>query len=272
MESGIVFMNSPNLFSMRGKVVLITGASGYLGAAMSRCLAEAGAHVLLNGRNREKIDYLVEQLKKDGLSAESAIFDITAVAEISAFFSHRVNAPLDVLINNAYSGKSGSVEICDSQDYRDSYNVSVVAAHNLFQTLLPSFRVAKRLNGDASIINIASMYGMVSPDLRIYSSKLKSNPPFYGAAKAALIQWTKYTACEFGGEGIRVNALSPGAFPSDAVKLSESELVAQIEKKIPLARVGLPAELQGPVLFLASSASSYMTGENLVVDGGWTAW
>jgi NAD(P)-dependent dehydrogenase (short-subunit alcohol dehydrogenase family) len=119
---------------------------------------------------------------------------------------------------------------------------------------------------------MGSMYGMVSPDQRVYESKRVANPPFYGAAKAALLQWTRYAACEFGPEGIRVNAISPGPFPSTDVQAANPDFVATLANKVPMGRIGHAKEIQGPLSFLISDASSFVNGTNLVVDGGWTCW
>ena len=133
-------------------------------------------------------------------------------------------------------------------------------------------RKAVQQNGEASVINLASMYAMVNPDQRIYVSAAEVNPPFYGAAKAALIQWTRYAACEFGAEGIRVNSISPGPFPSEAVQKNNPAFIEKLASKVPMRRIGLSDEIKGPTLFLASSASSFVNGTNIVVDGGWTCW
>jgi NAD(P)-dependent dehydrogenase (short-subunit alcohol dehydrogenase family) len=177
-----------------------------------------------------------------------------------------------VLINNAYAGGGGTILTTESDQYRQSFEVTLVAAHNLLRAVLPALRLGVEQSGDASVINVASMYGLVSPDLRIYDSAKGANPPFYGAAKAALIQWTRYAACELGPQGIRVNSISPGPFPSDDVKQTAPDFVERLAKRVPLGRVGIATEIQGPVLFLASPAASYVNGANLVVDGGWTAW
>lgn len=261
-----------NRFDLTGRVAFITGAAGYLGQKMACGLAEAGAKVYINGRSEEKLVGLSERLKSVGLNVIPAPFDITNEDEIEAFFSTFEEGALDVIVNNAYSGQAGTVETALAQSYRDSYDVVMVAAQNITQRALPLLRVARKKNGDASIINVASMYGMVSPDISIYSSKNAANPPFYGAAKAALIQWSKYAACEFAKEGVRVNSISPGPFPSEEVQKTNSVLVQKIVNKVPMERLGQPDELIGPLLFLASSASSYVTGANIPVDGGWTAW
>ena len=260
------------IFSLKGKTALITGATGYLGSVMAEGLAQAGAVVYLNGRNKHRVNELVDELVAKSLNVKAAIFDITKRGEIELFLNNIEDNILDIVVNNAYAGTAGTVETTSAEDYISSYNVSMVATHNLVQSLLPYLRAAKKVNGDASVINIASMYGMVSPDLRIYESKEGSNPPFYGAAKAALIQWTKYAACEFAKEGIRFNSISPGAFPSKSVQDKNKALVSKIVNKIPMARMGQPEELIGPLVFLASSSASYTTAINLTVDGGWTAW
>jgi NAD(P)-dependent dehydrogenase (short-subunit alcohol dehydrogenase family) len=265
-------VTSNNLFSLEGKTALITGATGFLGKVMAYALAEAGAHILVNSRNYDKANDLVEALLEEGYSAETLVFDITDEREVESIKGKLSNKPLHILINNAYSGVAGSISTAEAIQYRESYEVTIVAAHNLLRALLPSLRLGVKQNGDASVINIASMYGMVSPDFKNYDSLAESNPPFYGASKAALIQWSRYAACEFGPLGIRVNSISPGPFPNDTVKQNAPDFVERLESRVPLGRVGLAEEVQGPVLFLASPAASYVNGANLVVDGGWTAW
>ena len=260
------------VFSLKGKTALVTGASGHLGFAMSRLLAEAGAHVLVNSRSVERGEILAKQLLDLGCSAEPAIFDVKDQVAINRFFAGRPSAPLDVLVNNAYGGGGGTLALASAERYIQGYDVTIVAAHNLIKAALSSLRLAVVQRGDASVIHMASMYALVSPDQRVYDSPSGVNPPFYGAAKAALLQMTRYAACEFGSEGIRVNAISPGPFPSDEVQKSNPAFVRRLAQKVPLARIGRPDEVAGPVLFLASSASSFVNGANIVVDGGWTCW
>ncbi|WP_414471771.1 SDR family NAD(P)-dependent oxidoreductase [Microvirga sp. M2] len=260
------------LFSLEGKTVLLTGATGHLGRAMSEGLGEAGAHLLINGRDHERVTSLVGELQANGVSAESAVFDVTREEQIVEYFQNRPKLALHALIHNAYYGGSGSIETGEAASYRQSYDVSVVAAHNLMRAALPNLKAAVQEAGDTSFINIASMYGIVSPDPSIYASKQTANPPFYGAAKAAMLQWTRYAACEFGKDGIRVNSISPGPFPSRQVQEDDRVFIHRLSERVPLGRIGVPDELKGPVVFLASGASKYINGANLVVDGGWTCW
>lgn len=260
------------IFSAQGKTALVTGATGYLGSAMAFILAEAGAHVLVNSRSQERGEALVKNLVAAGHSAEPAIFDVTDRLGIEKFFSDLQGKPLHILINNAYVGGGGSIELSRADAYVGSYDVTLIAAHNLLIAALPALRKAVQQDGDASVINLASMYAMVSPDQRIYASPSGANPPFYGAAKAALLQWTRYAACEFGPEGIRVNSLSPGPFPSQSVQAGNPDFIRKLANKVPMGRIGQSDEIKGPTLFLASSASSFVNGSNIVIDGGWTCW
>ncbi|MFA6901899.1 MAG: SDR family oxidoreductase [Gallionellaceae bacterium] len=260
------------IFGIKGKTALITGATGYLGSAMAYILAEAGAHVLVNSRSQERSDALVKNLIDSGYSAGSAVFDVTHQQGVDRFFLDLQARPLHILINNAYVGGAGSIELSNTEAYADSYEVTVLAAHKLLQAALPALRKAVQQDGEASVINLASMYAIVSPDQRIYESASGVNPPFYGAAKAALLQWTRYAACEFGAEGIRVNSISPGPFPSEAVQKNNPAFIEKLTHKVPMKRIGLSDEIKGPALFLASSASSFVNGANIVVDGGWTCW
>ena len=187
-------------------------------------------------------------------------------------FIKRKNQPLHCLINNAYSGSGGTIECSSAEAYTKSFDLGLTSAHRLIVASLSGLRSSVKNIGDASVINIASMYGMVSPELQIYETAEGSNPPFYGATKAALIQWTRYAACEFGPEGIRVNSISPGAFPSLSVQEKDTNFIKRLERKIPLGRIGQAEEVCGAVVFLASKASVYVNGANIAVDGGWTAW
>lgn len=259
-----------DIFSLCGCNALITGGTGYLGREMCYGLAEAGAHVVIQGRDEVKVQELVQEISCAGYSCEGAIFDLLDEDQTCSYFDKFALGKLNVLVNNAYSGASGTIECCSDNEYRDSYEVGLVVVQRLFKLCLSMLRQGQKLDGIASCINIASMYGVVSPDLDIYDSSHQSNPPFYGAVKAALIQWSRYAACEFGREGIRVNSISPGPFPNLLVQEHAPSFIDKLENKVPMKRIGQAKEIRGAVIFLASNAASYVNGNNLKVDGGWT--
>ncbi len=250
------------IFSLEGRIAAVTGAGGHLGSALAIGLARAGAKVYMLGRNRDGLERVKSQI---GSRSETVICDVTDRDSVTRFIKTLPEGRLDVLVNNAYAGPTGE------DSFALAYEVAVSAAFFLTRESLPLLRNAVRANGGASVINIASMYGMVSPDPRVYEDS-PPNPAFYGAAKAALIQLTRHLAVELAAEKIRVNAVSPGPFPSPASQQNHPRLMQNLEKKVPLGRLGKPDELQGAVIFLASDAASYITGINLPVDGGWTAW
>jgi len=254
-------------FSLNGKVALITGSYGYLGEIFVYSLASAGATVYANGRNQEKINNLIR--KYPDLDIRGAKFDVNNLEEINQFVMNSSIKSLDILVNNAYSGKGGIISSSNNEDYFNSYQITITATHNLTNIFLPFLKKAYKSNGDASVINVASMYGITVPDLSIYESEEETNPPFYGTSKAAMIHWTKYASVEFGAYGIRFNSLSPGAFPNLEVQKNK-KFIQKLSKKVPLDRIGQLDDLIGPILFLASKASNYITGENIVIDGGWT--
>lgn len=264
-----------SMFRLDGRVAFLSGAAGLLGRPMARALAAAGAHVVLNGRTQDTLEASVEELKSLGLSASVACFDVTdeAAARRHIDLIGEQYGRLDVLVNNASTGSPGTLESATAQDFEQVYRVNVVAAFQLLQAAIPLLKNAgSRTEGGASVINIASMYGSVSPDPSIYGTSGANSPPYYGPAKAGLIQLTRYAACHLATQRIRVNCISPGPFPNAKYLERDAQFLGQLQAKNPMHRTGKPAELQGPLLFLASDASSYVTGVNLAVDGGWTAW
>lgn len=259
-------------FSLRGFNVLLTGSTGHLGRAIASALAEAGATVVLNASSAAAVNELADEMTARGMRTEAASFDITDHHAIRAFFEKWGERPLHGLVNNAYRGALGNLESASAEEYRASYEVSVIASQVLLNAALPALRRAVVKNGSSAVVNVASMYASVSPDQRVYPSREEINPPFYGAAKAALSQWSRYAACELGREGIRVNAVSPGPFPSPVVQKQYPEFVKALSNKVPLGRIGQPAEVAGAIVFLLSPAASFINGADLAIDGGWTAW
>lgn len=264
-----------NLFRLEGRVALVTGAYGYLGKSMAYGLAEAGAQVIVNGRSSEKLELLASEMVGKGFKIMVAPGDVTEEQDLERIIKLVTDnfSCLDIIINNAYTGRNGTVETSSTGDFNQTYQITVTTAFRIVQLAKPLLEIAASRNfGGASVINIASMYGMVSPDPAIYGDSGANNPPFYGAAKAGLIQLTRYLACHLAPLGIRVNSISPGPFPPQEIAERNTEFYQRLCVKNPMHRIGHPHELRGPVLFLASDASSFVTGVNLPVDGGWTAW
>lgn len=259
-----------NLFSLKGKNAFVTGGTGYLGEQICLGLANAGAHVIIQGRNVISVNLLIKKIEEFGGTAEGAIFDLLDEKATTLYFEQTKFLKLNVLVNNAYHGVGGTIGHSEDANYRESYEIGLVVVQRLFKHFTSAMLQAWKEDSLASCINIASMYGIVVPDQNIYKSPEGTNPPFYGAAKAALIHWSKYAANEFGKTGIRVNCISPGPFPNEQVQLNAPEFIEKLAEKVPLKRIGQASELQGSIVFLASNASTFVNGINLQVDGGWT--
>jgi len=249
-------------FRLDGRAAFVSGAAGHLGRAMTWALAEAGAHVVINGRDDSRLKDFEGELKSAGHSAERAAFDVTDFDAVRKFFAGRDR--LDIIVNNAVSMTPAPFDALDASAFGLTYKSSVTAAFEIVRAARPLLKAG----GQGSVINIASMYGLVSPDPRIYADPGQASPFHYGPAKAALIQLTRHLAAGLGPDNIRVNALVPGPFP----KAAAPEFAEKLASRTMLGRTGKASEIAGPLLFLASTASSYVTGTALIVDGGWTAW
>lgn len=262
-------------FSLQDRVILLTGAAGYLGSAIARGLADARAEVILAGRTKLSLDELRDDIVGQGGNARSLVVDISrndSHGEAVQWIQQQYGR-LDGIVNNAYRGRAGTLDMIDADDFSKACSQNLSGPFNFIQQALPILQhTAEKNKGGASIVNIASMYGKVSPDPCIYGDSGQNNPVHYGATKAGLIQMTRYLACHLADKSIRVNSISPGAFPRQEIKQTAAEFLACLEQKIPMGRIGQAAEVVGPVLFLLSPASSYVTGIDLPVDGGWTAW
>lgn len=256
---------APN-FRLDGRIVFVSGAAGHLGRAICGALNEAGAHLVLNGRDAARL----EDFAKDLRSAEIAAFDVSDFGAVRKFFAGRDR--LDVIVNNAISMTPRPRDELAPEDFDRTFRSSVTAAFEIVRAALPALRCAVKAAGEASVINIASMYAAVAPDARIYARPEQASPFHYGPAKAALIQLTRHLAAEFGPERIRVNAVVPGPFPRPDVTTADRQFAERLAAKTMLGRLGEACEIAGPVQFLASPASGFITGAALAVDGGWTAW
>lgn len=256
-----------NLLSLAKKNVLITGGYGYLGKAISEGLAEAGANVVVLAKSEEKFNIAFFDspfLKK----IRFQYFDISDTNSIKEGFKTLQNklGKIDVLVNNAFYTKGQSPENMSDEDWSFGIDGNLNATYRCIREIIPYLKE----NG-GKIINVSSMYGIVSPDFTIYENNGFLNPPHYGAAKAGILQLTRYFACYLGKYNIQVNAITPGAFPSEEVQ-KHTDFISDLKNKSPLKKIGKPEDLKGSFILLSSEASNFITGQNIIIDGGWTAW
>ena len=263
-------MEINELFNLKDKVAVVTGGTGYLGKSICEGLAEAGADVYLTSRNKNKASKIKNKFSEDirnKISIET--LDVLSSKSINKCFNRIKNnsKKIDILINNAAQISSGHYENMSENEWVQTIDGTINGVFRCTKEIIPIMVE----NQSGSIINISSIYGNVAPDNSIYADTGLNSLPSYGAGKAAIIQYTRFMAGVLGKDGIRVNCVSPGPFPSDSVQ-NKSKFINELKKKIPLGRIGKPHELKGIMVFLGSESSSYLTGSNIMVDGGWTAW
>jgi gluconate 5-dehydrogenase len=260
------------LFDLQGKVAIVTGGYGHLGRAMVRALLDVNAKVIVAGRSEEKFLCAFSEDECSVLSFKK--IDINQGQEINTFFADIQTefGRVDVLVNNAASSRGISQETMPDEDWTYTFEGVVGSVHKTIKSVIPVMKLQK----SGKIINISSMYGIVSPD---FSALYKGddcekylNPPHYGAAKAAMNQLTRYFAVLLGPYNIQVNAIAPGPFPSSEIQKNNPEFINRLKKKNPLNKIGRPEDLAGLVTLLSSSASDFITGQIIQVDGGWTIW
>ena len=268
------------LFSLDEKVALVTGAAGLLGKRHCAALAGAGARVAVADLDLAAAECVARDVSgKFGTQAHGFAVDITnpnSVTDLDAAV-RRALGPVDVLVNNAAiddkvpaggNGRSFRFEHYPLDAFQRSLDTNVIGTFLCCQTI--GRGMADR--GRGSIINIASTYGLVAPDQSLYrksdGTQTFFKGPAYPTSKGAVIAFTRFLAAYWGPKGVRVNTLSPGGVENG----QDSEFVERYGSRTPLGRMATPDDYQGALVFLASDASAYMTGANLVVDGGWTAW
>lgn len=255
-----------NIFDLKGKIVLIMGGSGNLGAAEVDAVADFGAMVISVHRSK------VEETRENVIHIQADLSD--AVQQQGVFEKIAAEyGKIDVLINNAaFGGGSGGKGISLELEHFDDETWYGGLDGNLglcFRNIRAAIPLMKGDGG--SIINIASMYGVVSPDPSIYGDSGNNSPVTYGVSKAGVLQMTRYAAAHLAKYNIRVNAVTPGPFPNERT-LANKEFAQKLADKTMLKRVGTREEMGGAIVLLASDASSFMTASNITVDGGWTAW
>ncbi|ETT56642.1 SDR family oxidoreductase [Paenibacillus sp. FSL P4-0338] len=259
------------LFNLQGKAAVVTGGAGYLGRAIAEGLAEAGAAVYLVSSSGQRCKETAEAIARTtGAACFGKAMDIRQEASVRQCIQSIAESAgsIDILVNNAAFSSAASLAAMSEEQWLTGLDGTINGTFRCVKAVLPY--MVKQKGG--SIINVSSMYGLVSPNPEVYGDSGMNNPANYGAGKAAIGQFTRYIACHFGPQGIRANTVSPGPFPNAAVQAADPQFIRQLERKNPLSRIGTPEDLKGVMVFLASAASSYVTGENISVDGGWTAW
>ncbi len=258
-------------FSLAGRSAVVIGGAGLLGSQISEALAELGARVIVASRDRGRCDTFVAELTARFQGDHRAYeVDITVPASIDALFADVANLDgggLDILVNCGWSGRKNTFDSISDADWNLDIEVSL---NGVFRSVRAAVPLLEKRRG--VILSVSSMYGLVAPDYRLYDSSDLANPPSYGAAKAGVLQLTRYLASFLSPKGIRVNCLSPGPFPYEETQRAHPEFITRLSAKNPLGRVGVPHEIKGAAALLCSDASSYMTGQNISVDGGWTVW
>jgi gluconate 5-dehydrogenase len=277
-----VNLQAANLFSLKDKTALLTGATGYLGRTMARALLTNGARVLALGRSARLFELEQKWREEFGQDRAAAfqidMYDLPALASLLDSIV-ATEKSVDILINNAhelgaqtgFNIPGGSLENASIEQWQRNLTGGVFWPAISTQKI----GVAMKSKGRGSIINISTMYAVVAPSPSLYEGTDFINPPGYSASKAALLALTRYTASFWGRQGIRCNAILPGPFSNiedtgeNSVKQNDFFL-DRLKGRTCLGRIGHPDELVGPLLFLASDASSYVTGHALMVEGGWT--
>ena len=255
-------MNAAELFNLEGRKALVTGAGRGIGRVLAISLAQAGCDVAILEKNIEDAHNVVGEIKKIGKKAAAFQVDVTKKAEVEKAFSAAAKflGRLDIVINNAGVCIHEAAEDTSEEHFDYIVDTDLKGVFLCCQSAMKVMEPQKK----GSIINIASMSGTVSN----YPQK----QAHYNAAKAGVILLTKCLAVEWVDLGIRVNSISPGYTRTEmTVKTSPPEMIAQWESMIPMRRMAEPQELAGAAIYLASDASTYTTGSDIIVDGGYTA-
>lgn len=250
------------VFDLSGKVALVTGGSRGLGKEMAEGLAEAGASLMLLARRAEWLTPTVEEFRKRGFRCEGTLCDVSSEADVQAAVDKTLAAfgQIDILVNNAGITWGQPAEDHPIDKWRQVIDVDLTGAFLFAQRA--GREMLKRASGN--IINVASIAGLKG------SMPNGQHIVSYVAAKGGMIAMTRELAAKWARRGIRVNAIAPGFFPTRMTEKALETAQAQIEGGVPMGRIGSEGELKGVVVFLASPASGYITGQTIVVDGGTT--
>lgn len=263
------------MFDLKNQVCLITGSYGYLAINFIKDILKFNPIIILTGRNLKKLKCQYDELYKNYNNIYMFQLDITndnKIKELYKFIEEKFNR-LDIIINNAnYNNKIKPLERKNMKDVMDCLNINVVSTFNLIKIFIPLLiKTTSLFDKSTSVINFSTIYSNNAPKKNIYPSLDMVNPIEYGLSKSSINQMTKYFAAYYGDKNIRFNLISPGCFPNlDNVK--NEVFLNNLKKKSPMNRIGKPSELSGLIVFLASESSSFITGQNIYVDGGANCW
>lgn len=261
-----------DLIDLTGRVALVTGGAGYIGYSTCEALSELGATVFVLDLDADAVEDVVNRLNAKGYKALALPFNLEGVANYNEVID-RVSSEagkLDILVNNA--GFVGTTHFMGWAEYFENQgpeawdlamDVNLKAPFFLTQALFSFLKAS----GHGSVINVASIYGVSGPDWSLYEGTAMRNPAAYSASKGGLVQLTRWMATTLAPH-VRVNAMSPGGVERGQPEAFQKRYVA----RTPLARMASEEDFKGVIAFLASDLSAYVTGENIMVDGGWTAW
>lgn len=258
----------PDKFNLKGMVVVITGGAGLIGTQVSWAFAQSGAYVIIAENDLERAESLEEDICEHEYKAKVVFMDITSESNVKSTIDSIVNENhrIDVWVNCAYPRTPDWGNKFENINF-DSWKKNIdMHLNGYFLCCQKVFEVMKKQE-KGNIINFSSIYGIVGPKFSIYEGTKMTMPAAYSAIKAGIINFTRYLACYGGRYNIRVNAICPGGVFHN----QDPIFVEKYNNNTPLGRMGMPEEMAGPVLFLASDAASFITGQIIAVDGGWTA-
>ena len=263
-------MEVKNLLSLKGKNICVVGGAGYIGSSITDALAEFGANVMICSRDLKKCSEKAQEVTKNyGTYSKAFEVDITDTSSIKRLKQEFISEELNInsLVICAWNGKKNSLDSISVEDWNYDINVCLNGVFYLIKEFLEDLKQSK-----GNILSIASMYGYVAPDYKLYQDVPQVNPPSYGAAKAGVIQMTKYLASFLSEHQVRANCISPGPLPFPATMREYPEFVSRLEQKNPCGRIGEPDDIKTTALLLCSDAGSYINGQNICIDGGWGIW
>ncbi|MCF3107705.1 SDR family oxidoreductase [Niabella sp. CC-SYL272] len=260
------------LFSLEGRVAVVTGGAGLYGKPVSLALAQAGAQVIIASRNFEECNAYAAVLQEAGLKAAGLQLDLKDERSIISFVASVIRdfGKIDVLINNAVSREGfKNLDEMSKAEWEGAQAVNSTGLMLLTKEVLKDMCCRKAGN----IINIGSIQGAVGPNFPVYGETGMTSPVNYTYDKWAMVGFTKWVANYYGKFNIRCNCLSPGGYgPGVNETFGETEFTENYKRLTPLGRFASDEDIKGPVIFLAADASAFVTGHNLLVDGGWTSW